>query len=146
MRAWWSSLATSKDTPDAYLKAVQEPHYSPSHDPMAFVPPTAWCPFPRLQLSHTGVSIELAPGQEGVSRNQVASRMRLTPTSSLLSNIGRIFAAATVGAPLLLVGGPGIGKTAAVTEVARVTGQACQRINCGANTSVSQLFGSNIPR
>ena len=41
---------------------------------------------------------------------------------------------------------PGIGKTAVINQVCRIIGIECERINCSANTTLEQLFGSVIPQ
>jgi Cdc6-like AAA superfamily ATPase len=44
-------------------------------------------------------------------------RLWLTPTPSTIANMARMFVAAANGQPLLLVGPPGIGKTAIAQQV-----------------------------
>jgi MoxR-like ATPase len=51
----------------------------------------------------------------------ILSRIRLTPTPSTIANMARVFVAAANGQPLLLVGPPGIGKTAVAQQVRLLT-------------------------
>lgn len=144
LQAWWDLRGEATALPEAYTALVQDPQPGPALSrPLAVTPPVNGQQ--HLQLVHTGVAISFAPGTAMLA-DDVASRLYLTPTSSLLANMGRIFAACTVGRPLLLCGGPGIGKTAVVEQVAKLTGRKCVRINCSANTSTAQLFGSMMPR
>ncbi|CAM9111349.1 unnamed protein product, partial [Ectocarpus sp. 13 AM-2016] len=69
----------------------------------------------------------------------------LQTTSTTVKNIARIFASIAAGAPLLLQGPPGVGKTAVVLAVARVLGSQVERICLSANTTADQLFGTIIP-
>jgi Cdc6-like AAA superfamily ATPase len=48
---------------------------------------------------------------------QLLDRLWLTPTPSTIANMARMFVAAANGHPLLLVGPPGIGKTAVAQQV-----------------------------
>lgn len=110
----------------------------------------------RLQLAFTGVAAELATSAGGDAAAEAAGSAggataalpvpHLSCTPWLVHSMARIMAAATVQGPLLLEGAPGVGKTAAVLEVARLLGYGCERINLSANTSLEQLLGSFIPR
>lgn len=80
------------------------------------------------------------------SPEQLLERTKLARTPSIVSNLARMFAAVTIGAPLLLEGPPGIGKTVSVQEAARLVEKDVERINFSANTSVEQLLGTIVPR
>ena len=78
--------------------------------------------------------------------NELRQRFYCVPTSTLINQIARIFAATSSKTPLLLEGPPGIGKTQVVTQVCALLGKECERINMSANTSLDQLIGCVIPR
>lgn len=76
-------------------------------------------------------------------------RVYLSPTSTLLKNIARVFAAIASNCPLLLEGPSGIDKTAVFNQVAYLlTGKRahCVRIDFSTNTTLDQFFGSITPR
>lgn len=103
-----------------------------------------------VQLAYTGVAA--AAAATTTAEGDVAllasplSRLHLSCTASVVTNMARIFAATTVRGSLLLEGPPGIGKTAVVQQVAAVLGVSCERINLSANTTTEQLFGSFVPQ
>ncbi|CAF5108400.1 unnamed protein product, partial [Rotaria magnacalcarata] len=73
-------------------------------------------------------------------------RFYCVPTSTMINQIARIFAATSSNTPLLLEGPPGIGKTQVVIQVCSLLNKQCERINLSANTSLDQLIGCIIPR
>jgi midasin (ATPase involved in ribosome maturation) len=69
------------------------------------------------------------------------------PIQSFVNQVARIFAAICTGCPLLLEGPPGTGKTAVVSQVAKIiTGKDVARINFSANTTLDHLLGAVVPR
>ena len=150
LNAWWAAKGQPSDIPEAYLRVVQQP--ADPHERHS-QPLTVDCDaggHAVLRLTHTGVSIPIQQPEDEppITLQSVlsAGKLNLTPTVSLLANFGRIFAACAVDLPLLLVGAPGIGKTAVVQQVATLTGHAIERINLSASSSIALLFGSVIPQ
>ena len=105
-------------------------------------------PTGHVKLAYTGVAAPVAPAPlEGSPvSSPISERLQLSCTPSLVANMARVFAAHTIKGPLLLEGGPGIGKTAVVQQVAKLLGHSCERINLSANTTVEQLLGSYVPK
>lgn len=61
-------------------------------------------------------------------------------------NALRVARALQVGSkPVLLEGAPGVGKSAAVQAIAKVSGKELVRINLSEQTDVADLFGSDLP-
>jgi MoxR-like ATPase len=98
---------------------------------------------PRITCRYGDVS-ERVIG-EAPPADKVQERFGMQFTATTVKNVARIFVSGAAGAPLLMVGPPGIGKTAIVCAVAQLLGQRVERINFSANTSIDQLFGSIVP-
>ncbi|CAF4338598.1 unnamed protein product, partial [Rotaria magnacalcarata] len=67
-----------------------------------------------IVLRYTGVrySYEKIDEQnQGIQLNELRKRFYCVPTSTMINQIARIFAATSSNTPLLLEGPPGIGKT-----------------------------------
>ena len=60
--------------------------------------------------------------------------------------MARVMVSLSTETPLLLVGPPGVGKTAVVESCGRVLDFNPVRINMTANTTLDTLIGSYIPR
>lgn len=127
LEAWWTGKKLAYGLPDAYRAVAQPP---PSHDDTS----SGTCPvqllkgytgrgssFTVLRLGYTGLSVPLPAAGKHVSppvtQEDLNSRLQLTPTPSLQLNLASVFAALLCGAPLLLEGPPGVGKTAIVEQV-----------------------------
>ena len=57
----------------------------------------------------------------------------------------KLLRAYTLGKPILIEGPPGVGKTALVEQVARVTGRKLVRVNLSEQTDMMDLLGSEYP-
>ncbi|CAF4496215.1 unnamed protein product, partial [Rotaria sp. Silwood2] len=102
-----------------------------------------------ISLKYTGVRYSCEKNDEQnqtLQTNELKQRFYCVPTSTLINQIARIFAATSSKTPLLLEGPPGIGKTQVVTQVCALLNKKCERINMSANTSLDQLIGCVIPR
>eukprot|EP01038_Epipyxis_sp_PR26KG_P004737 gene4737-6644_t len=81
----------------------------------------------------------------GFDAKKVFEKSRIAPTKTMIANLCRIFAAVTAKAPLLLIGPPGIGKTAGVELACSVIGSKYERINLSGNTTFDSLIGAIVP-
>ena len=61
------------------------------------------------------------------------------------TNLMKLLRAYTLGKPILIEGPPGVGKTALVEQVARVTGRKLVRVNLSEQTDMMDLLGSEYP-
>ncbi len=100
----WLQLPTASDiddsTKEAILACMQPPRDTDIHS-LLHIHPNGW-----LQLSYSGVAVP--PSQAGQQdTTPLQDRLFLTPTTSMVSNLARIFAAYLVRGPLLLEGPPG---------------------------------------
>eukprot|EP00854_Cymbomonas_tetramitiformis_P001994 gene1994-2679_t len=105
----------------------------------------------RVRLRYCGVEAPLQHEEthvaETVSMESLDTRWdALVPTTTLIMNVARIFAALTLRAPLLLEGPPGVGKTEVVRGIARLLGNRCERLSLSGSTTVEELFGCFVPR
>lgn len=57
----------------------------------------------------------------------------------------KLLRAYTLGKPILIEGPPGVGKTALVEQVAKVTGRKLVRVNLSEQTDMMDLLGSEYP-
>ena len=57
----------------------------------------------------------------------------------------KLLRAYTLGKPILVEGPPGVGKTALVEQVAKVTGRKLVRVNLSEQTDMMDLLGSEYP-
>ena len=57
----------------------------------------------------------------------------------------KLLRAYTLGKPILVEGPPGVGKTALVGQVAKVTGRKLVRVNLSEQTDMMDLLGSEYP-
>lgn len=146
-----NSLYSQEQLQQAIEVAFQLPDQEALPNPSALL---RVLPGGYLQLGFTGVAAAMAPTAQSSSAGasnaangvHPAQFMQLSCTPWLVVSMARIMAAATVQGSLLLEGPPGVGKTAAVQEIARLLGYGCERINLSANTSLEQLIGSFIPK
>ena len=69
---------------------------------------------------------------------------KMIPTTSMLTNLARIFASSVLGTPLLLEGDPGIGKSFIIKSAADILSCSFERIQFSAGTSMSYLFGGPV--
>ena len=69
-------------------------------------------------------------------------------TETVWYNFMRIMSAIACGdrTAVILEGPPGVGKTAAVENIAKLLNIPCERVNLSANTTKEELFGSVIPK
>lgn len=61
------------------------------------------------------------------------------------TNLMKLLRAYTLGKPILIEGPPGVGKTAIVEQVAKVTGRKLVRVNLSEQTDMMDLLGSEYP-
>lgn len=57
----------------------------------------------------------------------------------------KLLRAYTLDKPILIEGPPGVGKTALVEQVAKVTGRKLVRVNLSEQTDMMDLLGSEYP-
>ncbi|CAM9430054.1 unnamed protein product, partial [Ectocarpus sp. 6 AP-2014] len=110
--------------------------------------PLKWANNGHIKCRYGNVTANAQPlyGQDTEHDSHILTKLLgLQTTSTTVKNIARIFASIAAGAPLLLQGPPGVGKTAVVLAVARVLGSQVERICLSANTTADQLFGTIIP-
>ncbi len=69
----------------------------------------------------------------------------LFDTSSVAKNAFKLLRGLQVSRPILLEGPPGVGKSALVDAVARMTGNSLVRINLSDQTDINDLFGADLP-
>ena len=61
------------------------------------------------------------------------------------TNLMKLLRAYTLDKPILIEGPPGVGKTALVEQVAKVTGRKLVRVNLSEQTDMMDLLGSEYP-
>ena len=86
--------------------------------------------------------------QKGKSPNTVTPYpycLNLIWTQTTTKTLSRVLEVIDNPVNLLLEGSTGIGKTAIVTEAARILGKRLLRFNLSSSTSISNLFGSAFP-
>ena len=76
----------------------------------------------------------------------ISERMSQTITPTVVINMSCAFAVLATGSPLLMEGPPGVGKTALVSQLAKLFGADVERINCSGSMTKEQLFGGIVPR
>jgi MoxR-like ATPase len=99
----------------------------------------------EVVLTYCDVRAQVHPDMTQDNLEKCLKDSKMIPTVTMLMNTSRIFAANAARAPLLLVGPPGVGKTAGVLLACSVLGFQCERINFSGNTTVDSLIGSIIP-
>ena len=133
LKAWWARKQQAHAIPAVYMAVAEPPPHLSDLAAAEYESPILLTRDPlqpaakRLQLAYTGLSVPLPsaseePASNGAvappqSQEEVAARLRLTTTPSLLLNLASVFAALMSGAPLLMEGPPGIGKTAIIEQV-----------------------------
>ena len=70
----------------------------------------------------------------------------MVPVKTTVENVARVLVCLYTETPLLLVGPPGVGKTAVVQGCGKLMSNPPVRINMTANTSLDTLIGCYIPR
>ncbi|KAK9820719.1 hypothetical protein WJX74_002690 [Apatococcus lobatus] len=109
--------------------------------------PVHLTPDGNVQLAYTGVVAVLQKQAiQPLTNEMLRDRLKHANTTTFLENTACIFAALQARTPLLLEGPPGIGKTAAVLQVAALLGAECERINFSSSTTFEQLFGMYVPQ
>ena len=99
----------------------------------------------QLVLEDTKVRVACRNAHDFPQRlDEFCEKFVICPT--LIEQIAQVFAAASARTPLLLEGGPGIGKTQVVLQVCSLLGVECERMNLSGHTSLEQLIGCFMPR
>ena len=82
------------------------------------------------------------------SSSSSREKLNLINTETVWYNFMRIMSAIACGdrTAVILEGPPGVGKTAAVNQIASLLNIPCERVNLSANTTKEELFGSIIPK
>jgi midasin len=112
-------------------------------------PTIKMCPFSlTFPLSKTELALSVGPfaidSNDGFRSSDNASNFALeAPTT--LTNTLRLLRAMQLKKPILLEGSPGVGKTALVTAIAKMSGHSLARINLSEQTDISDLFGADLP-
>eukprot|EP00664_Eupelagonemidae_sp_cell27_P000377 gene377-521_t len=92
------------------------------------------------------IAVERAAGRAGVGETPPLDALGVQATPSMLRSLAQICAAVVQGAPVLLTGPPGAGKTAACRCCAMLLGHRFRRINLTPEASDADVYGSVQPR
>ncbi|KAJ3074248.1 AAA ATPase midasin [Podochytrium sp. JEL0797] len=80
-----------------------------------------------------------------ISSSSMQSKQKLVWTQTTRKNLNRIAVSVSIGAPVLVTGGAGVGKTSLVEEVARMVGQKdLLKIHLGDQTDSKILLGTYV--
>ena len=98
----------------------------------------------NIRLKYANIVVE--PVRHWANTAELLRHFDCTATSTLIEQLARLFISIVSDSALLLVGPPGVGKTAVVHQVCKLLGAECERINFSSSTTLEQLFGSIMPQ
>ena len=150
IETWWLE---SKLESNINLQSLKEVICSPDAKHGALVPgqnlPINDSIFEMISLNqfkmlYTGIIVETINEYNDI--NEITKVLTCVRTPTCINQLAHLFASVLSGYPILVIGPPGIGKTAMINQVCKIIGRKPERINCSANTTTEQLFGSLIPK